>query len=1224
MRTAKRILAEFMTVIMVLQACSPTVAAVAAGWQNISSEIAAASAEASDAAESGETKSDVTTGSGSSDTGAAGDGAEDDATKGDTATGDTADSAAGSDSTGDQTEGDDAAGGAAADDAEQDADDEASEDAEALAGATITDLNELVELLEANGAENIVLKDERSGIRSLDVKSSEAFAVLSNADASLYYDAQIKVIITGDAKLTESAKNGMSFQGLGSDECPFEGRIYRSLNAGDSPVELTTDRTVFNNLKLSDQNNTVKIKWVGATSYSAPTVASKVSGAENSEESKTLIASVDIADPVDKKDDTTSALTAPLLGETMGNLAVAVTYSLTGSRKNLKANATGNIGLIANTVESGTLTVESVTFPNDLASDGTVKTSSGNAGLLVGEVKDGATLSIGALTNVPTTTVQSTNGSAGGVVGLVGSSAGAMVNVTEALDLRALTVKGTTASGGFIGKATVLTLGADNKQIRCPLNIGDENSACSGGVIGDVSFAQGFIVKPNMFDLGNLVTLGASQRAGALFGMADISNGDIVVQGGTYKSKLALPEDVSVNGSYGGLVGKVFATKTDDDGALRAFVVQKDADKKTCSIEFELAGKLSDTGGVVGYVGDNADSNSQPVNSQPVAVVLDGVTVTCKGVASARTDAGKFGGAVGVIDTRSVLDVRDFALTSDNAIGGAANNRAAGIAGSARNAVIKFSGITNLSGASFAENATTGQLVYENNNALIFAAGDGSNGNVTDEDATGWTYRRSNKASKTDDIATYGEVIRLGDKFITLDPSTHKLTLPASLALTNGAYALTTAEDFAKLAITWQTNGYYSMVEGVAENNLNGLQSSTITVNNTIDLKGTGLTGFTQDRAGDSQVFSGTLNGGGTNGNGTINLAVGEPYGKRGEAVLDGNDTSNGNGKIYRHGRLGLFAAVNGATISNVTIAGSMKFDNGSAIDAGSLAGGIVGNLSLSSVTCKTNIACDDTFANDVNIGGIAGSVSAAATVAFKGNSKAQTTITAAGSLNGNSRIGGAIGYVSDCASTFNVTGLEVAGSIETGDCAGGKIAQVGGLIGCIAQSTYNAGTIANSADKHVNISGLSFNSFKMNVGRNGDALNGAGGLLGYSWGNAIVTIGDAAANTSGSTYALKTANNTTVAASDSTEVGGLVYAASGHWIINNYAIDLSGTTINAGAAQTLGVLVCRGCKVDNKTTYGVENYIGLYLEDKACWETAYRVPSGEGGHRCTGRNVFR
>ena len=1235
MRTAKRILAEFMTVVMVLQACSPTVAAVAAGWQNISSEIATAAAEASDAAESGETKSDVTTGSGSSDTGAAGDSAEDDAAKDDTAAGDTSDSAAGSDSAGDQTESDETADDAAADDAEQDADTAASEDAAAQADASITDLKELIALLEANGAESIVRKDDGSGIKSLDVKSSEAFTVLSNADASLYYDAQIKVIITGDAKLTESADNGMSFQGLGSDERPFEGRIYRSLD-DDSPVELTTDRTVFNNLKLSDQKNKVRIKWVGATSYSAPMVASKVSGAENSEESKALIASVDIADPVNADvKDTTSALTAPLLGTTTGNLTANVTYSLTPtcSRKNLNANATGNIGLIGNTVESGTLTVESVTFPSDLASGGTVETSSGNAGLLVGEVKDGATLSVGTLPKVPDVTVQSKNGSAGGVVGLVGSSTGAAVNVSEALDLHTLAVKGTTASGGFIGKATNLALTiADGITIKPARSVGDENSACSGGVIGDVSFAQGFIVKPNMFDLGNLVTLGASQRAGALFGVADISNGDIVVQGGTYKSKFTLPEEVSFNGSYGGLVGKVFATAKGVDEPLRAFVVQKDADRTTCSIEFELAGQLSDTGGVVGYVGDSADSNSQPV-----AVVLDGVTVACKGDASARTDAGKFGGAVGVVDARNVLDVRDFKLTSDNPIGKAQSNRAAGIAGSAWNAVIKFSGITDLSGASFAENSTTGQLVYENHNALIFAAGNGSNGELTDKGAKGWTFKRSNTASKTDDIATYGEVIRLGkgldgkglgNSFIALDPNSHKLTLPTSLTSDGGAYTLTSVEDFAKLAITWQTNGYYSMVEGVSENSPNILQSSTITVNGTIDLKGTGLTGFTQDRADGSQVFSGTLNGGGTNGNGTINLAVGEPYGKRGEAVLDGNDTSNGNGKIYRHGRLGLFAAISGATISNVTIAGSMKFDNGSAIDAGALAGTISGTddkkLTLSGITCETNVACDDAFGNDVNIGGIAGSVSAASTVAFKDNSKAQATIAATKTLNGNMRIGGAIGYVGDYISTFNVTGLEVGGEIKTGDCAGGKIAQVGGLIGCIAQSTYNAGTIANSADKYVNISGLSFNSFEMKVGRNGDKLNGTGGFLGYSWGNAVVTIGDDNINKNENSYALKTTNASIIAtADDSKELGGLVYAASGHWIINNYAIDLSGTTINAGAAQTLGVLVCRGCKVDNKTTYGVENYIGLYLEDKACWETAYRVPSGEGAIVAPGVTSF-
>ena len=166
-----------------------------------------------------------------------------------------------------------------------------------------------------------------------------------------------------------------------------------------------------------------------------------------------------------------------------------------------------------------------------------------------------------------------------------------------------------------------------------------------------------------------------------------------------------------------------------------------------------------------------------------------------------------------------------------------------------------------------------------------------------------------------------------------------------------------------------------------------------------------------------------------------------------------------------------MFAAVNGATISNVTIAGSMKFDNGSAIDAGSLAGAIVGNLLLSGVTCKTNIACDDTSGNEVNIGGIAGSVSAASTVAFEGNSKAQATITKAQTLNGNMRIGGAIGCVGDYTSTFNVARLEVGGSIETGNCASGKIAQVGGFIGCIAQG---------SNEKNVTITGLSFSEFAM------------------------------------------------------------------------------------------------------------------------------------------------
>lgn len=1053
------------------------------------------------------------------------------------------------------TEGDASQDDAATDEgaADEEQADDADADAADQAGANYPIAT--VEALRHALGDGNVITDDLGAVTAITFESNADLIAISNTDPAIYQNANIsKGGSTGidfdvcGAEIVDGL-GSLTFQGFGSDAYPFKG----TLDLGGR--SLTANKTLFNNIELSDANSTVKLTWKGTDAQ--PIVAAQVTGAD-----KTLAATVTVGTPKSDAEKDICKLTSPLVGEVTGALTLNATYTTSANSPlavDMQSSA-GNMGLLANTLAEGaSLTLAGLTLPDNLNGTPTINATAAdaNAGGLIGEAREGATVAL------PT-----------------------------GIDVSALSVAGKNAAGGLIGKATNLTLNiADGVTVKPACNVGDKDSACSGGVIGDVSFAQGFIVKPNMFDLGKLVTLGASQRAGALFGVADISNGDIVVQGGTYKSKFTLPEEVSFNGSYGGLVGKVFATAKGVDESLRAFVVQKDADKKTCSIEFELAGKLSDTGGVVGYVGDSADSNSQPV-----AVVLDGVTVACKGDASARTDAGKFGGAVGVVDARNVLDVRDFKLTSDNPIGKAQSNRAAGIAGSAWNAVIKFSGITDLSGASFAENSTTGQLVYENHNALIFAVGDGSD---ADKGAAGWTFKRSNTASKTDDIATYGEVIRLGGDFIKLDVDTHKLTLPDSLTAANGAYTLTSVEDFAKLAITWQTNGYYSMVEGVSENNPNILQSSTITVNGTIDLKGTGLTGFAQDRADGSQVFSGTLNGGGTNGNGTINLAVGEPYGMRGGAVLDGNDTTNGNGKIYRHGRLGLFAVVNGATISNVTIAGSMKFDNGSAIDAGSLAGAIVGNLSLSGVTCKTNIACDDTFANDVNIGGIAGSVLAASTVAFKDNSRAQATIAATKTLNGNMRIGGAIGYVGDYGSSFNVAGLEVGGKIKTGDCAGGKIAQVGGLIGRIVQG---------SNEKYVTITGLSFSEFAMTVGKNGDKLNGAGGLLGYSWGNAIVTIGDAAAKTSGSTYALKTPNNTTVTANSSTEVGGLVYAASGHWIINNYAINLANASFTANSATTLGVLIARGSTSDSNNFGAETNYNGLYLEDRAWWGTAYAV----------------
>ena len=1088
-------------------------------------------------------------------------------------------------------EGDASQDDAAADEGAADEEQVDDADADAAAQANTTYPITTVEALRHQLGDGDVITDDSGAVTAITFESDADLIAISNTDPAIYQNANIsKGGSTGidfdvcGAEIVDGL-GSLTFQGFGSDTYPFKG----ALNLGDRT--LTVNKTLFNNIELSDANSTVKLTWKGADAQ--PIVAAKVTGAD-----KTLAATVTVGTPKSETEKDICKLTSPLVGEVTGALTLNATYttSANGPLAVDMQSSAGNMGLLVNTLAEGaSLTLAGLTLPDKLDGTPTINATAAdaNAGGLIGEAREGATVAL------PT-----------------------------GIDVSALSVAGKNAAGGLIGKATELTLtvGKDNSGkdasgnaivIKPAYAVGSSSAGTyAGGLIGDASFADAFTINSGIFDFGKGVALNVSNTsaapsAGGLFGVLDISNGDVAVNGGSYTSTLQNGKDDNKHGNYGGLVGKLWGKKNGD--ALHAFTVQGDT-----AVSFGVGsnGKLTYAGGLVGYLGEGGGS----VNVS--AVVISDATVTCStsGYASAN---GKYGGAVGVVDTNNVLEVRGLTVkTASGATIGGANGGFAGVVGSSWLGIVKFSGITDLSHATFVENDHTAQLVYENFNSLIFAAGSGSDGGATAGDITKWQYKRPTTPVNIDDVYSYGQVIRLGsklgDNLITINDS-HQWSFDSNLVKTGEAFALANINDFAKLAITWQTSGYFSAVEGVTNSNFaSQVPSANITLSADINLSGTGLTGLTKDRIPlningvdeNSHSFTATLNGNGH----AISLAVGEPYGMRGDSKIVSDDTSAGNGKIYRHGRLGLFAAVNGATISNVTIAGSMKFDNGSAIDAGSLAGAIVGNLSLSGVTCKTNIACDDTFANDVNIGGIAGSVSAASTVVFEGNSKAQATITKAQTLNGNMRIGGAIGYVGDYTSTFNVTGLEVGGKIKTGDCAGGKIAQVGGLIGCIVQG---------SNEKNVNITGLSFSEFAMTVGKNGDKLNGAGGLLGYSWGNAIVTIGDTTANTSDSTYALKTSNNTTVTANSSTEIGGLVYAASGHWIINNYAIDLSGTTINAGAAQTLGVLVCRGCKVDNKTTYGVENYIGLYLEDRACWETAYRVPSGEGAIVAPGVTSF-
>lgn len=1083
------------------------------------------------------------------------------------------------------TEGDASQDDATADDGATD--EEQTNDADADAAAQANPTIDTVDALRDVLGDNKVTTDDSGTVTAITFGSNADLIAISNTDPAIYQNAIIsKGGSTGidfDVCGAETVGDlgSLTFQGFGSDDHPFKG----ALDLGDRT--LAANKTLFNNIVLSDANSTVKLTWKGTDAQ--PIVAAKVAG-----ESKTLSATITVDKPDDNNGTSIVKLTSPLVGEVAGMLTLNATYA-TSANSPLAIN---------------------------------MQSSTGNLGLLVDTLAGGASLTIAGLNGlpesfngIPTIDATGAGANAGGLIGEAGE--GAAVTLASNVDVSALSVVGKNAAGGLIGKTNKITLsvGAGNNgkdasgkdiNVKPARAVGSspagmyedghvDYATYAGGLIGDASFAGPFTINSGIFDFGEGVALSVSNAsvspsAGGLFGVLDISNGDVTVNGGSYTSTLQNGTDnnSSARGNYGGLVGKLWGQKYGE--ALHAFTVKGGAE---VSFGVGPKGNLTYAGGLVGYLGEGGGSDNVS------AVVIGDATVTCA-TSGYASNNGKYGGAVGVVDTKNVLEVRGLKVeTAGNATIGGSNGGFAGVVGSSWRGIVKFGGVTDLSDARFAENDHTAQLVYENFNSLIFAAGSGSDVGATAGDITKWQYKRPTTQVKIDDIYSYGQVIRLGsglsNDLITINDS-HQCIFKSNLVKTDGAFVLAGVDDFAKLAITWQTSGYFSAVEDVSDDNFAQIPSTNITLSADINLSGTGLTGLTKDRQPKEQAgvnennhsFAATLNGNGH----TISLAVGEPYGMRGNSEVSA--TSDGNGKIYRHGRLGLFAAINGATVSDVTIAGSMKFDNGAAIDAGSLAGTIAGGLTLSGATCKTNIACDDAVANDVNIGGIAGSVSVASRVTFKDNSRAQATIAATKTLNGNSRIGGAIGYAGDYGSIFNVSGLEVGGKIETGNCASGKIAQVGGLIGCIVQG---------SNKKNVTVTGLNFSGFTMTLGENGDKYKGAGGLLGYSWGNTTVTIGDAAVNTSDSTYALKTSNDTIVTANDSTEVGGLVYAASGHWIINNYAINLGGASFTANNATTLGVLIARGSTSDSTNSFGAEtSYSGLYLEDKAWWGTAYAV----------------
>lgn len=978
---------------------------------------------------------------------------------------------------------------------------------------------------------------------------------LSNTAPALYKKAKITASQTSDAIDLSADFNGL---GGSNEDDAFAGTITASSGAA---IRIKVNRPLFNGLRVTTEQKYL-IEWAAEGSQDA-VLANRAYGSENA-----------IADvTVYGVSGSTEKLTAPIIAMLQGNLTAKVTLDQSTMASVNIASLTNSIGIVAGTVESGTLTIAGLDVPGvktvtvDTSGNTGPDQKNGNAGMLVGRVADGAGLTIDAKITAPSGDIKSIagkdNASAGAVVGKLGTGDGGNATplvVNNSIDVSALTVTGAIA-GGFVGRAgnVSLTFG-DRASITPAKTINGTNA--SGGLFGRATLAADLEITPAHLKISDDGIGVSGTDAGGLFGVFGSGDGRLIVRGTSKEAPLKLKVTASnvASGSYSRGVGGVI-------GMLGWTTAAAKVDLENVDVDLSSSGN-SYVGGAVG----NCWGSS--------VVKSDGVSVT-----AAVSNCTSFGGVVGVtranaayavtvlVNNLKVATTKDKPITSGGGVVGRANC----------NTLIRLSGKTDLSEVCYDGSNDLGQITSLDTSKgfggpLVFATGNGND--------AGWTLVRGKNVSgdhpELDDIGGYGEVIRLdGEKlksdFLTVDESTGTLTIKGS---DKSAATIKSVEDFARLAVTWETNGVF---KGVSDNKWSSME---ITLASDIDLTGTGIYGLTREGAYDDKTTTNPINGN----NHKLTLSIGEAYGTwDGKAKVDVNDP--GNGRIYRHKQLGLFAAGNGSA-SNLTIDGTINVDT----KVGDMAVGAFAatcmsgsDLSFDNVVCKTtmNIKAN----NKMFVGGFIGKTSTSNRLTFDGGSSFAGDINMSNVAQTETYIGGVIGCVDGVSTpTIAVDNMKLSGSI-TAKTGKAKLC-AGGLIGFIDQAKNNA-----SKTKTVTISGLDLGGLKLDFSAAGGA-SATGGYLGSTWAQTNVTIGG-----SDSTYAIKASEPASLKTGSAKYVGGLVYHAGGVWTVGSKAIDFNNVGIESKATE-LGLLVCRGGRGKEA---GLSNgeMGGLYLNVTKHWDDA-------------------
>lgn len=1009
--------------------------------------------------------------------------------------------------------------------------------------------------------------------------------ILEDSGELVGYNEKDTLTIT----LNDSAYNFKNFVGIGTADHPFAGKVTIVLATESNPYGVFTGLT-----------------WENSSLFNYVTTDAVVTNQNSSDKDK----------PVYLKAGGTG--TEPLFAKHVVKGEKTQTWNIVADASTQYGGVIGELGKDAKAdIHVGYLNNADV-VGGDTAGGicGTMQDNSALSLSVTGKIKDtkGAEKPSKSLGNV------SANKFAGGVIGQMNTGAVLTINempkITAARTITAADKSKGNAAGGLVGKADGAKIAFangvsyTNSGTLTVTVTGAPSESGAGGVFGVYSAAEGaeFDIDLSDYKFEKEITVSAN-AGGGFAGRFELKGNDtessaakITIYNETAKDANS---DVdfkvkSNKGTVGGIIGKILNV----NGNLKnTFTI------KNVKTELTLNGDNSQNGGgIVGDLGWYKESKGRTY------LKIDGTNKIIVNETEAKGNSGGIAYSV----YSSFLDICGENTISGNVESGVVDKVVDyGNYGS----VVRFSGKTDISGVEDVKTALLINLQTDGgkDDGLIYALGSGSN--YDPDTKKGWTYiRPKEETKKVEDVSPWGQVIRLiGDKTIEeagvvkYDENAHTVTLKG-LNAENNEYKIANTVDFMKLALCIQHNTATksgAFTTSGCETSANTLKKN-ITLTGDVDLSGTGLRGLTRDDGGNTD-FTGTLDGG----NHTITLAIGEAYGYRGadEAKNEAGKDNGNTGAVYDHKFQGLFAEISKATIKDLTLDGSICIDaNADDIYCGAAAAQFSGNTTAENVKSNVNIIMRKD-AHRIDVGTIFGVDSDTANVTLK-DCTSNFDMTLAGNANSsyNGVSAGTIGHVKNSGSNVTVNDLTISGEMKNSinlKKDGKKeyhFYGYGGLIGVVEHQTTKHAIKLNN----VKVSNFSITDSSDN--------NGTGGLLGGSWNNVNVTIGDNSSHSNGVTV---DGSKITVENSASKTIGGLVTSSYGYWQVNSLKYTNSSINSENAKASVVGLIVGKGYEdrtlqssADNTPINNAVEPKRLYLEitDPSAYECASMTYKGTAG----------